>query len=1099
MDCLLRSRLFVMVCLLSGSALLLGCPGDSDEGASGSGTTGNTTAGGNTEGGGETKATTGAADDVPETDVEDDATTTGGGDASGTTTGEQTGEETGGNDFVEDIGEACDNNEQCISGFCLPGPDGKVCTQQCITSCPDEWECEAVTNFGGDLTYVCVPQFVALCSTCEKDSDCGGSSSRCIEMEPEGNRCARTCSGDDPCPGGYLCQATDDLTNLCVPTTGSCICSAAIIDTQQACEVENGFGVCGGAITCAGPGGWTDCDADIPGPEVCDGKDNNCDGNTDEGTEGGDCKLTNEFGSCAGTVHCNGNGGPGCTAKEPTAEACDGTDNNCNGAIDEANASGCTTFYEDVDKDGFGSSSGTQCLCNATGNYTAGTGGDCNDLNPSIGAGKPEICNNLDDDCDGNVDGEGAIGCVVYFADEDGDGTGVVTDAKCLCSPAKQYTALISGDCDDDNPQAFPGNAEKCNDIDDNCNSIVDEANAIWCEPYLKDEDGDGFGVTSLFKCMCKPDGIWSALTPGDCNDKDPKAHPGGVEICDGIDNSCNGVVDEDCDKDSDGYCNALKPVIGNPFSCPLGGGDCVDFDPDVNPGAAEVCDKVDNDCDTLIDEDVLAPCGGCAPVCLMGAGPESEVPFEDAGEFFDGAGTDDNGYIVLDSSTIQLNMIWVSNSGEGSVSKINTSTGAEVARYKLCKDPSRTSVDALGDVWVACRGDAKVVKIALSPDTCTDLNGNGVVETSTDVNGDGVIQAGEMMAEGTDECVLFTSEPGGNAGAVARAMAIDAENNGWVGMWNTKKLFRIDGTDGKILQTIDIPTNPYGLAIAQNGILWIAGRGTNQLVKVDPANNSAQGFAPGGSYSPYGMTIDENGRIWTANCCSDHAAMRFDPTNNSWVKVPVNARPRGIAANGNGFVFVANDQSDLVHKIDINTNTVVGTTNLGGGRFPVGMAVDFDGKVWAINQSTSSATRIEPSDMSILFETKTGPSPYTYSDMTGFQQKTIVAPKGTYRHVFKGWAEGTTQWMQVSIELFTPPGTSAELRVRVADEVAELDGALWTPFFGPFPPELPNVNLSQFGAVIGKFMEVEVQLFSEDALTTPILKSVDIVAAEFN
>jgi len=161
-------------------------------------------------------------------------------------------------------------------------------------------------------------------------------------------------------------------------------------------------------------------------------------------------------------------------------------------------------------------------------------------------------------------------------------------------------------------------------------------------------------------------------------------------------------------------------------------------------------------------------------------------------------------------------------------------------------------------------------------------------------------------------------------------------------------------------------------------------------------------------------------------------------------------------------------------------------------------MAVDFDGKVWAINHSNSSATRIEPSDMSVLFTTKTGPKPYTYSDMTGFQQKTIVAPKGSYRHTFKGWANQATQWMQVGLEINTPPGTSADLRVRVADEKADLPDALWTPFFGPFPPALPTVNLSTFGAVIGRYMEVEVLLFAKESDSTPILKSIDIVAAPF-
>ena len=1018
-------------------------------------------------------------------------------DLEGTTT---TTGDTGDDDLElpDDFNEECESNVQCSTGFCIEGPDGKVCTMGCITSCPTDWECEGVTNFGGDITYICVPKFTALCSECTKDSDCGGTDSRCVDVPPEGTHCARSCSLEEPCPTGYVCKAFDDQLNLCQPVTGSCICSHDILGSEEDCFEENNFGICKGTRSCDGPGGWSECSAGIPTPEVCDGKDNDCDSEIDEGTGGQPCQVKNEFGTCLGINECAGAAGAGCTAQEPAAETCgDAIDNNCNNQTDEEGAIGCTDYFQDIDKDGLGNSVSSKCLCVADGNFTAVSGGDCNDLNPNVGAGKPEVCNTLDDDCDGDVDPENSVGCVFFYKDVDGDGKGQSADAKCLCNATKQYTSPVGGDCDDNNPEIGPGHTELCNAVDDNCNGVVDEANAIGCKPYLKDGDDDGYGVTSLSLCLCAASGDYKSLNPGDCNDNDATIHPGGLEICDGVDNSCNGIVDEDCDKDSDGYCNALKPLVGNPFSCPKGGGDCVDFDPDIHPNAAEICDEIDNDCDAEIDEGVQAPCGGCSNVCIMGAGPDSEVPFEEENQVFDGAGKDDDGNIVLDKSSIQLNMIWVANSGEGTISKINTATGDEVARYNLCGDPSRTSVDSLGNAWIACRGEGQVIKVALSPDDCVDQNGNGTIETSSDTNGNGIIDGGEMLAAGTDECRLFAVQPDGG-GAVGRAMGVDKDDHGWAGMWTTKRLWKVNGETGEIMKSINIPTNPYGLAFDQKGTIWIAGRGTNQLVKVDPNTGSAKAFHPGVTFSPYGMTIDENGRIWLANCCSNHAAHRFDPVNESWASVGVNNRPRGISADGNGFVYIANDQSDKVHKIDINSMKVVGTTNLGGGHFPIGMAVDFDGKVWAINHSNSSATRIEPSDMSVLFTTKTGPKPYTYSDMTGFQQKTIVAPKGSYRHTFKGWANQATQWMQVGLEINTPPGTSADLRVRVADEKADLPDALWTPFFGPFPPALPTVNLSTFGAVIGRYMEVEVLLFAKESDSTPILKSIDIVAAPF-
>ncbi len=1030
-----------------------------------------------------------------------DGTGTGGTPDGGDTQAGETvgGTDTGGDELPPDFNQPCENNEQCTTGFCIEGPDGKVCSKACVLDCPDDWECEGVQNFGSDLTYICVPKFAALCSTCESNADCGGSKSRCVDVPPEGMHCTRECSLNEPCAEGYLCKAFDDLTNICVPTTGSCICTPDLLGTSQDCFEENVHGICKGQITCVGPGGWSECDAPAPAAEVCDAVDNDCNNQIDEGVDGQPCQNNNEHGTCLGTVKCLGEQGNICDAQEPTEEACgDALDNNCNGFVDEEGAVGCQELFQDIDKDGLGNAVSKKCLCAPEGSFTAVSAGDCNDLNPNVSQGKPEVCNTLDDDCDGEVDPENSIGCIFFYKDDDGDGFGQSTDALCLCGPTKQWTAPVGGDCDDTNGAVYPGSIEVCDGADNNCNGVADEASAVGCTPFLLDADEDGYGITSLSQCLCAPMGVWSATLPGDCDDTDPTAHPGGLEVCDGLDNSCNGSVDEDCDKDSDGYCNALKPIVGNPFSCPNGGGDCVDFNPDINPGAKEICDEIDNDCDLEVDEAVQAPCGGCANVCLMGAGPEADEEFEEENQVFDGAGKDDEGNIVLDQSTIQLTMIWVANSGEGTISKLNTTTGDEVARYTLCNDPSRTAVDTFGNAWVACRGDGRVVKVALSPDDCIDKNGNGTIETSSDTNGNKVIDGNEMLPDGQDECVLFKSQPDGG-GAVARAMGVDKENHGWVGMWETKRLWRLDKDTGEVLQKIDIPTNPYGIAIDQEGTIWIAGRGTNDLVKVNPSTSAIKTFHPGETWSPYGISIDEKGRIWTANCCSNHKAMRFDPVTETWAGTPVEARPRGIAANGKGFVFVANDQSDKVYKINADTMAVAGTMSLGGGRFPVGMAADFDGHVWAINQSSSTATRIDQETMQPLFEVPTGPSPYTYSDMTGFQQKTVVAPTGTYRHVFKGWNEAPTQWMQVGMELELPEGTSANLRVRVADDKENLEEAVWTPFFGPFPPALPTVNLSTFGAVIGRFMEVEVTLQSQDSTVTPILKAIDVVAAPFD
>ncbi len=106
-----------------------------------------------------------------------------------------------------------------------------------------------------------------------------------------------------------------------------------------------------------------------------------------------------------------------------------------------------------------------------------------------------------------------------------------------------------------------------------------------------------------------------------DCDDSDSSINPDSSEICDGIDNDCDGQVDEGCDDDGDDYCDAEMEVVGTPGVCSNGGGDCDDTDPDINPSAAESCDGIDNDCDGQVDEDFDLQtdpenCGSCGNVC---------------------------------------------------------------------------------------------------------------------------------------------------------------------------------------------------------------------------------------------------------------------------------------------------------------------------------------------------------------------------------------------------------------------------------------------------------------------------------------------------
>jgi hypothetical protein len=454
----------------------------------------------------------------------------------------------------------------CAAGVmqtCVPGTPG---TEVCNGVDDD---CNGMTDDGlGDVSCG-VGACAATVPACS-----GGLPGMCIPGLPS----AETCNGaDDDCNGmtdeglgSTSCGMGECAVTVPACTGGAPTACVPGMPSMEVCDgldndcngtIDDGFGttVCGVGecqtivIDCSGSGTMT-CVPGTPTTEVCDGLDNDCDGTADDGIADVSCGT----GACARTVAgCTG-GTPGvCTPGLPSGEACDGADNDCDGMTDEGLAplvcgvGACETTV-------------VACMAGVPSTCTAGT--------PS-----PETCGNaVDDDCDGMTDE--FCGCDPT-ADGDFDGFNECTD------------------CDDTNGGVYPGQTEACNGLDDDCDGLVDET---------FDADGDGFGT-------CSPDPMLF-----DCDDGMATVHPGATETCgpaglgDGIDQDCDGYVDETC-----APCTTTDADMDGVSEC---GGDCDDADPLVAPGLPEVCDGVDTDCNVYTTENcgVSDPCNfpGDADVC---------------------------------------------------------------------------------------------------------------------------------------------------------------------------------------------------------------------------------------------------------------------------------------------------------------------------------------------------------------------------------------------------------------------------------------------------------------------------------------------------
>ena len=210
------------------------------------------------------------------------------------------------------------------------------------------------------------------------------------------------------------------------------------------------------------------------------------------------------------------------------------------GDCDNANPqiTGPVTYYADLDGDTFGVDSTALVLCQNPGVGYVTVGGDCDDANPSINPNATEVCDGIDNDCDGFTDN--GLVFTMYYVDADGDGFGDEATGVESCSQP-QNTITIGGDCDDTNDQIYPGAPEICDTEDNDCDGSIDEG--LNFVTYYTDADNDGFGTGATGVSLCEVPGPGFSTNNQDCDDGNNQINPNGTEILDnGIDENCDGV-----------------------------------------------------------------------------------------------------------------------------------------------------------------------------------------------------------------------------------------------------------------------------------------------------------------------------------------------------------------------------------------------------------------------------------------------------------------------------------------------------------------------------------------------------------------------------